>query len=133
MQDFWNKDEQLLRFILACDKQNIGYLALLVCITGDIDAQESLHTFCGIKWKPHRYTPRKGTVPLDIVKLRDVLCEKKMTQTKISQIMGLKRVYLAQIFYEAKANGYINKNKKFVEKMEKVLNLPKGTLIKKGD
>ena len=131
--DYWNVDESLVRFIHTCHKNNIGYLALLVCIAGDIDPQESLHTFCGIQYKPHSYTPRKGTVPLDIIKLREVLREKGITQKAMSQMMGVTQVYISRTIYECRKRGYVNNNKRFVDKLEKLLNLPKGALIKKED
>ena len=131
--DYWNVDESLKRFIHTCHKNNIGYLALLVCITGDVDPQESLHTFCGIQYKPHSYTPRKGSVRLDIIKLRDILREKKITLKEMSRMMGVTPVYISRTLYETRMQGFVHKNKKFVDKAEKVLNLPKGTLIKKED
>ena len=133
MMDYWNADEQLARFIHACRKENIGYLALLVCIAGDISAQESLFTFAGIHWKPHRYRPRKGTVKLDTRKLKRVLKERGISQQEMSKMMGVSKIYMTRTFYESKERGYINKHKNFVKKCEKVLNLPEGSLIKKED
>lgn len=133
MIDYWNADEMLARWIGACHKENIGYLALLVCIAGNVSAQESLFTFAGIHWKPHRYRPRKGTVQLDTKKLKRAIKEKGLTQQEMSKLMGVSKIYMTRTFYEANERGYINKNRKFVEKCEKVLNLPKGSLIKKED
>lgn len=133
MVDYWNVDESLARFIHTCHKENIGYLALLVCIAGDISPQESLYTFCGIHWKPHRYAPRKGTVRLDTHKLKRVLKERGITQGRMSEMMGLSHVYITRIFFETNERGYINKQKKFVDKLEKILKLPKGSLIKRED
>lgn len=133
MIDYWNADEMLARWIGACHKENIGYLALLVCIAGNVSAQESLFTFAGIHWKPHRYAPRKGTVRLDTKKLKRAIKEKGITQQEMSKLMGVSKIYMTRTFYEANERGYINKNRKFVEKCEKVLNLPKGSLIKKED
>lgn len=133
MMDYWNNDEMLARFIGACHKGNIGYLALLVCIAGDISAQESLFTFAGIHWKPHRYRPRKGTVKLDTQKLKRVLKERGISQQEMSKMMGVSKIYMTRTFYESNERGYINKHKNFVKKCEKVLNLPEGSLIKKED
>lgn len=133
MMDYWNNDEMLARFIGACHKGNIGYLALLVCIAGDISAQESLFTFAGIHWKPHRYRPRKGTVKLDTRKLKRVLKERGISQQEMSKMMGVSKIYMTRTFYESNERGYINKHKNFVKKCEKVLNLPEGSLIKKED
>ena len=133
MMDYWNNDEMLARFIGACHKGNIGYLALLVCIAGDISAQESLFTFAGIHWKPHRYRPRKGTVKLDTHKLKRVLKERGISQQEMSKMMGVSKIYMTRTFYESNERGYINKHKNFVKKCEKVLNLPEGSLIKKED
>ena len=133
MMDYWNNDEMLARFIGACHKGNIGYLALLVCIAGGVSAQESLFTFAGIHWKPHRYRPRKGTVKLDTQKLKRVLKERGISQQEMSKMMGVSKIYMTRTFYESNERGYINKHKNFVEKCEKVLNLPEGSLIKKED
>ena len=133
MMDYWNNDEMLARFIGACHKGNIGYLALLVCIAGGVSAQESLFTFAGIHWKPHRYRPRKGTVKLDTHKLKRVLKERGISQQEMSKMMGVSKIYMTRTFYESNERGYINKHKNFVKKCEKVLNLPEGSLIKKED
>lgn len=133
MMDYWNNDEMLARFIGACHKGNIGYLALLVCIAGDISAQESLFTFAGIHWKPHTYRPRKGTVRLDTRKLKRVLKERGISQQEMSKMMGVSKIYMTRTFYESNERGYINKHKNFVKKCEKVLDLPEGSLIKKED
>ena len=133
MMDYWNNDEMLARFIGACHKGNIGYLALLVCIAGGVSAQESLFTFAGIHWKPHRYRPRKGTVKLDTQKLKRVLKERGISQQEMSKMMGVSKIYMTRTFYESNERGYINKHKNFVKKCEKVLNLPEGSLIKKED
>ena len=133
MQDYWNTDESLVRFIRACEKENIGYLALLVCIAGEVDAQESLHTFCGIQYSKHSYRPRKGSVRLDIIKMRKILQEKRITLKTMSKLMGYTPVYISRTLYETRKQGYVHKNKRFVDKCEKILGLPKGALIKKED
>ena len=125
--DYWNADEMMCRFIKACTKENVGWLALAVCISGYIDAPTALNVFCGIK-ASDTTKGHKGTRRLNIIRLKEIMKERNLTNTDIAKLTGVTKYNVANMFYRFDGDKYVNKVSKFVDNIEKGLGMPTGSM-----
>ena len=127
MPDYWNADEMRCDFIKACTKENAGVIALAVCIAGHIDAPTALNVFCGIK-ASDAYQRHKNTRRLNIIKLRQIMIERKLRNIDIAEMAGSSKYKVADMFYRFEGDKYVNKLSRFVDNLEAGLGLPPGSL-----
>ena len=120
------RKDKLLRFIRYGMRENPGVIALAVSILG-VNHLKALEVFCNIHTS-YKYAGRikSNCVYVDTVLLKSILRERKITYQQLADRMGCGRQTINNLFYDAECR----KNKKFVEKMEKALELPNGSLKK---
>ena len=129
--DYWNADDMLARFLNAGRKENSGVIALLVCIAGNIPANEALSVFCGINTKA--YAPRRTSEPLDINKLRLGMDAKRMTHKEMCKAIHRSRGTISRLYFDNQGKKYCYKSKRFIRDCEKALGMAEGELIYKGE
>ncbi len=127
MADYWNADEMRCDFIKACTKENAGVLALAVCIAGHIDAPTALSVFCGVK-AIETHKMHRGSRRLNIIKLRQIMTERKLGNSDIAKMTGASKNNVANMFYRFEGDKYVNKVSSFVDNLEIGLGLPAGSL-----
>ena len=87
------------RFIRYCKSQNIGVLALALCVAG-ADVYETLHVFCGMPHNGNEGRTRKNVVDVDGQKLRDELQKQGMSRRKLSLLTGISRTTINKLMAE---------------------------------
>ncbi len=119
------KPSNIERFINYCRSQNIGVLALAMCINGS-DIYETLHVMCGMSHNGNEGRTRKNVVNVDQERLKTELKKQKMSRRQLSAMSGISRTTINKLMAERNPRRL----KENVEKLENVLNLPTGSLIK---
>lgn len=122
------RKDRLLGFIRYGVRENPGVIALVVSILG-VNHLQALEVFCNVHTNFGLAQSKKSNcVDFNADKLKAILRERKITNKEIARQMGCCRQTINNLFYY----GECRKSKKFVDKIEKILNLPQGSLIK-GD
>jgi len=120
-----------LRFLKYALNENPGVIALVVSIAG-VNHFDALETLCGIRssLNNRRKTVRRSDcVDFDLDRFKTIMQERKISQREMAAALGCSPGIISNMFYQ---NGR-RKSKKFVAKVEKVLELPQGSLIVKGE
>lgn len=114
------------RFIRYCKSQNIGVLALALCVAG-ADVYETLHVFCGMPHNGNEGRTRRNVVDVDGQRLRDELQKQGISRRRLSLLTGISRTTINKLMAERNPRRL----KTNVKKLEMALNLPRGSLIRR--
>ena len=124
------KPSNVERFIRYCHSQNIGVLALALCIAG-ANQFEVLGVLCGLKYEPSNRKQRCDTEKLDLNKLIYWMGEKRMTHKTMCQAIHRSKGTIGRMFFDNQGKRYCIKSKRFIADCEKALGLNKGDLVYK--
>ena len=120
------RPSNLERFVKYCKAENIGVLALALCIAG-ADVYETLHVFCGMSHNGNEGRTRRDVVDVDGERLRDELKKQGMSRRRLSLLTGISRTTINKLMAERNPRRL----KSNVKKLEIALNLPQGSLIRR--
>ena len=124
------KPSNVERFIRYCHSQNIGVLALALCIAG-ANQFEVLGVLCGLKYEPSNRKQRCDTEKLDLNKLIYWMGVKKMTHKTMCQAIHRSKGTIGRMCFDNQGKRYCIKSKRFIADCENALGLNKGELIYK--
>lgn len=129
LSDVEKAPTNLRGFIRHCHRENVGWLALALCIAGADEFEVMSTFFDGVPYKDKRI--RKDVQRLDLFKLKDEMQSKGVTQKMLAKAIGRKQTIISRMFQFGAR--WCNKSRSFVADCEKALGLKKGELIYKED
>ena len=124
------KPSNLERFIRYCHSQNIGFLALALCIAG-ADQFEVLGVLCGLKSETNNRKQRSDTDKLDLNKLIYEMGNRGFTHKTMCAAIHRSKGTIARMVYDNQGKRFCHKSKRFIADCENALGLNKGELIYK--
>lgn len=131
LSDVEKAPTNLRGFIRHCHRENIGWLALLMCILSDDEYEVMATFFGGIPYRPKEKRIRSGVKKLDLIRLKEEMQKKEMSIQSLANHIGRSASVISRMYQFGATT--CNKSRGFVADCEKALGLKEDTLVFKEE
>ena len=107
---------------------NLGVYALTECICTGVLPSVALSKWCNVTQDPKKERAYKDRVKIDIDLLKMEISKRRLTNRQLADATGKTTGF----FWEMVNHRHVNQKKELIEKLETILNLPKGSLLQRG-